>query len=130
LFRAIPDRLRNDPAVLTFMKRFLIPWFFTIAVAQAQVTAIWDGGTSTWDDSTHWSTNPNFPNNGTPEGTTYNAVINAGEVTHSTATAIERLTLSGGRLAFGGGDPLTVAAGFDWSGANFTLKPFPIRASL
>lgn len=106
------------------MKRFLIPWFFTIAVAQAQVTAIWDGGTSTWDDSTHWSTNPNFPNNGTPEGTTYNAVINAGEVTHSTATAIERLTLSGGRLAFGGGDPLTVAAGFDWSGGELYAEAF------
>jgi hypothetical protein len=42
-----------------------------------EITSSWSGNTGNWTDPTQWSTNPNYPNNGTPSGTTYDAVINA-----------------------------------------------------
>lgn len=40
--------------------------------------AMWLTATSgSWTDATMWSTNPNFPNNGSPAGTTYDARIAA-----------------------------------------------------
>ena len=42
------------------------------------VTANWLNPTSgTWNTPANWSSNPNFPNNGTPSNTVYNAVIAA-----------------------------------------------------
>ena len=45
---------------------------------RADQTATWNGTTGNWSDFTKWSTNPNFPNNGTPAGTLYDAIINSG----------------------------------------------------
>ena len=45
--------------------------------AHAQTTASWvkpDSGN--WTDATNWSTNPFYPSNGNPSGTTYNVVFN------------------------------------------------------
>jgi hypothetical protein len=46
-------------------------------VRASEITSTWSGSTGNWTDPTQWSTNPNYPNNGTPTGTTYDAVINA-----------------------------------------------------
>jgi hypothetical protein len=46
-------------------------------VRASEITSTWSGNTGNWTDPTQWSTNPNYPNNGTPSGTTYDAVINA-----------------------------------------------------
>jgi len=100
------------------MKHFLFSCVISTACAHAQTTATWNGGTGLWDDGTAWTTNPDFPNNDTPAGTTYNAVITAGEVTRETPTAIQRLTMTGGKLVSPGSAPLAVAEGFDWSGGE------------
>src|SRR5438132_10301105 len=43
---------------------------------RAQTQANWLGTTDgSWTDPTRWSTNPNFPNNGTPAGAVYAANI-------------------------------------------------------
>src|SRR5687768_11049203 len=52
----------------------------------------------TWSDASKWSTNPNYPNNGTPPATTYDAVIDAiGSayvVTLNSNVTVDMLTLN------------------------------------
>src|SRR5262245_37693143 len=59
----------------------------------ASFTASWllpaDG---TWSNSANWSTNPNAPNNGTPAGATYDAVIAATGASY-TATLNSSITV-------------------------------------
>ena len=43
----------------------------------AAVYSNWTGAAGNWTDTTKWSSSPNYPNNGTPAGTTYSAVIDA-----------------------------------------------------
>src|ERR1700690_4048497 len=43
----------------------------------SEITSNWSGNTGNWTDPTQWTTNPNYPNNGTPAGTEYDAVIDA-----------------------------------------------------
>src|ERR1700690_976026 len=43
----------------------------------SEITSNWSGNTGNWTDPTQWTTNPNYPNNGTPAGVEYDAVINA-----------------------------------------------------
>ena len=50
----------------------------TALSAHAGTTADWLTGTSgNWNDPTRWSTNPSYPNNGSPTGVTYDARIAA-----------------------------------------------------
>jgi hypothetical protein len=51
--------------------------FLPGVVGATEITSTWSGNTGNWTDPTQWSTNPNYPNNGTPSGTTYDAVIDA-----------------------------------------------------
>jgi hypothetical protein len=52
--------------------------FVLCARAAAQTTASWSSAASgNWTDPTKWSTNPDYPNNGTPSGSTYWANIAA-----------------------------------------------------
>jgi fibronectin-binding autotransporter adhesin len=55
---------------------------------RADVTATWVGGSGNWTTAADWSTNPNYPNNGTPSGTDYD--VEAG----STGTGSYAVTLS------------------------------------
>jgi hypothetical protein len=78
------------------------------AALQAQTTATWNGTTGNWIDVARWSTNPNFPNNNTPPGTTYNAIIGAAgtyTVTLNTGVTVSNLTLNDANamLAVSGG---------------------------
>lgn len=73
----------------------------------AQVTATWTGaGNSTnWSDPANWST-PNFPNNGTPAGTTYNVVIDGNS--GATSNVMLNVTVTIDALTVNSGDSLSV----------------------
>src|SRR5438128_1496327 len=87
-------------------------WLAVPAALPAQTQSNWLGvNGGNWTDPTLWSTNPNFPNNGTPAGATYaatiatsgtytvslNAAVAVNSVTLNNATATLALT-SGGNL--------------------------------
>ncbi|HEY1381044.1 MAG TPA: hypothetical protein VGF55_29870, partial [Gemmataceae bacterium] len=103
-------------------------WWLVAAVAltanraAAQPTpADWLGGDGNWTTAALWSTNPNYPNNGTPPGTTYAASIAAPgtyTVTLNSAVTVSSLTLNGAGATLdlsGGGltvvDSATLTAG-------------------
>ncbi|MBN2578345.1 MAG: PEP-CTERM sorting domain-containing protein [Pirellulales bacterium] len=52
----------------------------------APVVAAWIDGTGDWTDGTRWSTSPDYPNNGTPVGATYNVVVDAPSATAYTVS--------------------------------------------
>ena len=81
--------LRTSLLVLSLAVIALAPSSHSSA---ADFSAIWDGGNGNWDDPLHWSTNPNYPNNG--GGFTYNATINSGAVTLDRDIMIQRLFLN------------------------------------
>jgi len=66
-------------------------------------TANWFSETSgNWTAASLWSTNPNYPNNGTPSGTNYAAVISATGGTPYTVTLDSTITLD--TLSIGSSD--------------------------
>lgn len=89
-------------------------WLALAAVANAATLSTWDGTTGNWSQSTHWSTNPVFPNNNGPN--TYDTQIAAGAVTLDENITINRLLLGGGIIE--GGSSLTAAEGMAWTGGT------------
>jgi hypothetical protein len=83
------------------------------AQTQAQWVAPVDGS---WTDSSRWSTDPFFPNNGSPPGTTYDVLVDAvgSPYTISSSGSITidslRLHAPGATVQHSGG-PFTLAAG-------------------
>lgn len=54
-------------------------WLAFAPLAKADTNATWSGATGgNWTTAADWSTNPNYPNNGTPSGTNYTATISTG----------------------------------------------------
>jgi hypothetical protein len=108
-----------------------------LAVARSgasEITSTWSGNTGDWTDATQWSTNPDYPNNDTPTGVNYDAVINAPgagayTVSLSSSITVDSVTLNspnatisqtGGTLTAGA---LNISAGtYSLSGgaANFS----------
>src|SRR5678809_556365 len=83
--------------------------------ASAQTTAIWDNSNNDWSNPLHWSSNPNFPDNGNP-GAPYTVVIGGGAVALDASFTINALTFTGGQISGSGGNTLTLAAGVSsWS---------------
>lgn len=80
-------------------------------LACADIAATWDGATSVWTNASHWSTDPVFPNNATPNF--YDVTINAGTVTLDQAISINQLSFGGGILD--GTFPLSAAEGLQWT---------------
>lgn len=68
------------------------------ATAQAQVTSTWNGTSGDWTNPALWSTNPFYPNNGNPPGTTY--AVNMGSGT-GTLTMNVPITVQSMQMAFG-----------------------------
>ena len=65
------------------------------AIARGQTVANWLNPVSgTWTDSTKWSTNPFFPHNSSPAGSTYSALVASSGATH-TISLTSSVTLSG-----------------------------------
>lgn len=87
------------------------------AAAAAQVTCTLAAtGTANWFDATAWSPQV-VPNNGTPPGATYNAVVGSGgSALYSGSVAVQRVTLSAGVLS--GTGTLTVNESMTWSGGR------------
>ncbi len=85
-------------------------FFATISISDHPfpIAASWMGNDGNWSDATQWSTNPNYPNNGTPSDTTYDVSISSGAVNLDVGASVNSLTLSGGSL--GGAGILTLDA--------------------
>lgn len=97
--------------LLTSVSIFIVTVFHSAAVAQTE--AIWLGSSAGWDDALEWSTDPDFPS-----GSTFDARIESGTVYFNNATSeLNRLILTGGTF-YKDGDPLSLVAGFNWSGGN------------
>jgi hypothetical protein len=94
-FRPFPPRPRAALGLVALL---------AAAPAAAQTTtAAWQPSagsySGTWTDPLHWTTNPNYPSNGTPPGATYAAVIDAApgsaySVTLSSNVTVNSVTLN------------------------------------
>jgi hypothetical protein len=84
----------------------------TCANAAHGENATWIGGTGNWSDESRWSSNPDFPNNGSA---TFDVQISAGNITQDVASGvtIDSLAWTGGRIF--GSQPITVLNSIDWS---------------
>jgi len=115
------------------MKKFSIARLLVIAgaslgatsAAHAQTTATWlTDTTGNWNNSTKWSTNPEFPNN--IGANLFNAVIaisgNPYDVNLNTPITIENFTLSSATATvnFQGGNTLTVNQALSFTGGMIT----------
>ena len=85
-------------------------------VLASDFSSTWLGGDGNWGDGTQWDTSPVFPNNG--GGLTYDATINAGNVTLDQPITIETLFLNGGGVE--GNSDLTLNAGLSWMGGTIS----------
>jgi choice-of-anchor C domain-containing protein len=80
------------PTIRALVCAFAIFLVISNTAVFSQVTSTWNGTTGNWTDTTRWSTDPLFPNNGNG-GNDYNAVVNGGTVTLDQDIEIEGLTL-------------------------------------
>ncbi|KKL76372.1 hypothetical protein LCGC14_2045530 [marine sediment metagenome] len=87
------------------------------ALVAADVVSTWNGTTGNWTDFARWSSDPLYPSSGNG-GFTYDATINAGNVTQDVAGGImiEQLTFGGGAIT--GDYELTVNGLFTWTGGT------------
>ena len=98
------------------------------------VTSSWVVGLDgNWTDPANWSTNPNYPNNGTPPAVSYVAVINADGAPYSVflnsqvAVSTLNIAFSGATLDMSGGtvsvnNRLTVGGGINQTGGQINLN--------
>ncbi|HTK75101.1 MAG TPA: hypothetical protein VL371_07555 [Gemmataceae bacterium] len=95
-------------------------WFVAAActallapAARAQITnSTWTGVSGNWSNPALWSTNPFYPQDGNPPGTTYVAVVDAptsNVLTVDRPISVSRMTWRNGTIA--GPGPLTAANG-------------------
>jgi hypothetical protein len=95
----------------------LLAVLLAVPAASAQTVATWTGATGNWTDPALWS--PAVPNNGTPPGATYNAVLTGGgTVTLNTPIVVDQLLYRAGSVA--GPNSLTLNAPLTWAGGAFT----------
>jgi hypothetical protein len=85
------------------------------AAARAGTLSTWNGSSGNWTDGTRWSTAPVFPNN-SPDGT-YDAVIDAGNVTVDQAITIDTLANRGAIIL---SNDFTVLNGFMFRGGSLS----------
>jgi fibronectin-binding autotransporter adhesin len=89
-------------------------------------TAVWSGTTGNWNSPAIWTTNPisnQFPNNGQPAGTTYNAqVAGNGTITLNVPITIDQLAFSTGTISVPPVAPttLTLNTSLTWTGGTFS----------
>lgn len=93
--------------------------FLTASPALAQTDAFWNTAVSgDWDNAALWSTNPEYPNNGSPNpGDTYNAIIDAAgsayTVTGNVPVTLDNFTINAVDATFAMNADLTVNGVFD-----------------
>jgi hypothetical protein len=101
-------------------KNAIIAGLITFAAAMsspaADLSSHWLNGDGNWSDAMQWDTNPAYPNNG--NGVTYDATINAGDVTLDRDITIQRLFLNGGILD--GVSELNLLEGLNWTGGKIS----------
>jgi fibronectin-binding autotransporter adhesin len=101
----------------------VISALFAAAGGRAQTTATWVGSTGNWNDPTHWTTDPFFPDNGNG-GQNYVAVINSGTPTFNQDVTVTGFTMTGGSLlskGFAGPFTMTVTTSLNWTGGTFDM---------
>src|SRR6266404_4430298 len=74
---------------------FLISLILSHAANAQTVDAMWLGGSGNWSDATLWSTNPNFPNNGSQH---YSVTIQGGSIALDQTIVIDDLILGASGL--------------------------------
>lgn len=89
--------------------------------AHGDVTATWTGGSGNWTTAADWSTNPNYPNNGTPSGTDYQAVFTrpgsgAYTVTENSSVAVDSLAIGSPNATVSDTSTLTIGSASITSG--------------
>lgn len=111
IHRLQSTRLRVSGAILMFV-------LTTAASARAQTNATWNGPSGNWTNAAIWSTNPLYPNNGNPGGSTYNAILtgNSSTITLDANITIEQLQFNTGTLA--GTNTLTLNQLFTWGNGS------------
>lgn len=109
---------RVAPALLIFVAISAATLAEAPAGQAETATRLGYGGT--WSDTSHWSTAPYSPNNGTPAGAAYDVTLDwpNGTVTLDVSPTIHHLIFRGGDLD-GGGHILTVTTGLEFP-ANAT----------
>src|SRR5688500_15461346 len=86
------------------------------------VTANWKTAASgNWLDGSRWTTDPAVPNNGVPEGTTYQAVINASGIGY-TVTVDQDITVDGVLLDSPNGSSVSQTGGTFTTANGLQLK--------
>jgi hypothetical protein len=88
--------------------------------ARGDVSATWNGSTNNWSDAAAWSTNPYYPNNGTPLGLDYDVTISSGNITLDVNPTIQTLKFSGGVLSIS--NTLTIDGLFTWTGGSIGVN--------
>lgn len=105
------------------------------SVQDGPTLAQWAGPTSgTWSNAALWSSNPFAPNNGSPSGTTYHAIIGASgsayTVTLDSGIALDALTLGSAdaTLRHTAG-VLEIGGAFDLTAGQYTLDGGTLRGA-
>jgi hypothetical protein len=106
------------PRTLLLALAFLVATLTQVTLTlAADFSAIWDDSNGNWGDPLHWSSNPNYPNNG--GGFTYDATINSGTVNLDRDIMIQRLFFNGGKIT--GASQLTLNEGLPWNSGTIAL---------
>ena len=100
---------------------------FCAQAPHADTTAEWIGGTGNWTTASNWSTNPNYPNNGTPSGTNYQAIIDQPEsaeyvIIQSGNNTVDSISLSSTNAALVDISGTMTIGGMAISGGTFRLQ--------
>jgi hypothetical protein len=118
--------MNNSAIVLSAFRAFYFRCFvltmlilMPAVAAGAVLPAVWDGGTGTWSDSSHWSTNPIFPNNS--DVTTYQASMSGGSLTLDRPITVDSFAISGG--TFIAANDLNLPVRFEATGGTATFAP-------
>ncbi|MEO8613763.1 MAG: hypothetical protein ABI600_01370 [Luteolibacter sp.] len=97
--------------------------------AGAQTAATWNGSSGSWSDSARWSSNPQVPQNGSPNpGSTYAVSIYGGTVTRNSVFTVTDLYLSGGTV--NGSSALNVQDSMTWAGGSIDTGSLNSNGSL
>src|SRR4051812_9758505 len=114
----------------TFRRGSMATWCAVLAAramsVHAGTSATWNSPVDgSWSDAAKWSSNPNYPNNNSPAGTTYDVSINAGgtyALTQDVPLTLDSLTIANAGATLWQNSALTVANSIDVQAGTLRLS--------